>query len=250
MTTEQIEANAGYFAAAQSILDLYRDHDGVAVDAADENRLRVCWPMAMHALNEVMAALHLVDAGLLYPAVVNARVAYEHAVVAQWVRTTDDGPENLRATIQKGQRSMLSAIGAWAELPADLKRDATAAIADPFLPAFWEICDEFDGKSKQLYTIYRSLSGAVHPSFETIGRHLGLQENPDRPPLHASSSRGDMPSDLPFALAWAAVLAAHTLESLRRGQPRLHEVVVIAEQNHLVADLASARRRAADTKAT
>jgi len=46
MTTEQIEANAGYFAAAQSILDLYRDHDGVAVDAADENRLRVCWPMA------------------------------------------------------------------------------------------------------------------------------------------------------------------------------------------------------------
>jgi len=145
---------------------------------------------------------------------------------------------------------MVSDIGSWAELTAELKRDATAVITDSRLPPFAAICDEFDGKSKQLYTIYRSLTGAVHPSFETIGRHLGLQENPDRPPLHASSSRGDMPSDLPFALAWAAVLAAHTVEILRWGQPRLHEVVVIAEQNELVADLASARRRAADTKVT
>lgn len=186
MTKEQVEANTGWLAAAQSTLDLYRDHGGVVVDGANENRFRVCWPMAMHALNEVMAALHLVDAGLHYPAVVNARVAYEHAVVAQWVRITDGGPERLRAQMQVAHRRMVSDIGTWAELTAELKRDATAVITDSRLPPFAAICDEFDGKSKQLYTIYRSLSGAVHPSSETTGRHLGLQENPDRPPLHAS----------------------------------------------------------------
>jgi len=87
------ELNRGYLLAARGVLKLFREPRGpLVVDPEDDHPFRVCYPLTMYALNQVRAAVLLHDQGMVYPATVNVRVAFEHAVWAEWVRLTDGDP--------------------------------------------------------------------------------------------------------------------------------------------------------------
>jgi hypothetical protein len=73
----------------------------VAIDSSLEIKFRVCFPLAAHALNHVDTALSL-HQQRPWVAASCTRVAFEHALAAQWVLLTDGGERELVNSI-KGQ---------------------------------------------------------------------------------------------------------------------------------------------------
>lgn len=56
-------------AAADEALSLWHETSGsIEIDVADQGRLHVIYPLAAHALEQVRAALILIDHGLPFPA--------------------------------------------------------------------------------------------------------------------------------------------------------------------------------------
>lgn len=236
---ELAELEARWIQAARAISQLRRSWPTTfSVASEDDHHFRACYPFALHALNQVDAALTLIDAGITYPAVVNVRVAFEHAVTSQWVRLTADGPARLLAAVERHHVNAVRDMNTWSnEVPDELLEQVGAQRVDPSLPAFWEICDRFDGSTKQLYTVYRALSSAVHVSLDTVGRHLHFDASGNIGHVSTVSVRPP-PVDFTLALGWSAVMAAHTVAQLQNGRPRLDSVLAVALDAKLLADLA------------
>ena len=82
--------HAGYLMTACEVLALrrqwWRSDRRVAVRADAELKFRVVYPLAMHAMSSVDAALALLARP--WVAAVNARVVFECALAAQWVLLT------------------------------------------------------------------------------------------------------------------------------------------------------------------
>jgi hypothetical protein len=77
---------------------------GVAKELEIERGLRskftVCFPMAAHAINHVDVALSAL-AAFPWVAKSNARIAFEHALTAQWVLLTADGEARLKSAFDR-----------------------------------------------------------------------------------------------------------------------------------------------------
>ena len=164
----------------------------VAIDSALEIKFRICFPLAAHALNHIDAALGL-HQQRPWVAASSTRVAFEHALAAQWVLLTDDGEREL-VNWMKGQhhkrgKELADALSRLASEPG-----ASALSLDQFQPRVlvgeesdasgWSVanaCSRF-ADTKLFYDIYRNLSQAEHPSLGLISTHLavgpaGVQNN-------------------------------------------------------------------------
>jgi hypothetical protein len=91
---------------AQQCVDLWHrlwldTSTAVAIDSAPEIKFRICFPLAAHALNHIDIALGL-HQQRPWVAASSTRVAFEHALAAQWVLLTDDGEREL-VNWMKGQ---------------------------------------------------------------------------------------------------------------------------------------------------
>lgn len=154
----------------------------------------VGFPLAAHALNHAAVGLETRDR-FPHAAATSARVALEHALAAQWVLLTRGGAETLIRHMEAGYRARVKAFaGALNDsdplLTGPVDAEDLAAFASvaaqepaPGTKRSWSmerVFRRFAG-TDLVYDLFRQLSGAVHPSYETIQAHLDTRnEHPPR----------------------------------------------------------------------
>jgi hypothetical protein len=116
--------DTGCLRVAQQCVDLWHRlwrETSVAIDGSLEDKFRICFPLAAHALNHVDAALDLYQERPLVAAS-SARVAFEHALAAQWVFLTVDGEQELVNWMKRQQyvraKEFADALGRLASDPS------------------------------------------------------------------------------------------------------------------------------------
>jgi hypothetical protein len=190
------------------------------------DQFRICFPLAAHALNHIDTALGL-HQQRPWVAASSTRVAFEHALAAQWVLLTDDGEREL-VNWMKGQhykrgKELTDALSRLASEPG-----ASALSLDEFQrqvlvgeepdASGWSVanaCSRF-ADTKLFYDIYRNLSQAEHPSPGLISTHLAV--TPARVQNNLSAAGALNPSDeVPRTLALSALWSLYVLEQLRDG---------------------------------
>jgi hypothetical protein len=246
---EQDALDAHRLRLAQQCIDLWHHlwaEDAVTFDPALEIKSRICFPLAAHALNHVDASLSL---RLEHPWVTAscARVAFEHALAAQWVLLTEGGDQELVNWMNlwhhKRGRALAEALTPLISDPAMSVLALTESqlqtlISDPPDPSRWSVsnaCDRFSG-TKLFYDIYRNLSQAEHPSHALIATHLDIVPSGRQYKISAAGTL--RPSgDVPLALALSALWSLQVLEQIREGQPHAETVAQIGRESSLPADL-------------
>ena len=224
---------------------LWRD-DAVSFDSSLEIKSRVCFPLAAHALNHADTALGL-HQERPWVAASCTRVAFEHALAAQWVLLTEDGEQEL-VNYMKGEqykrgREFAEALGRLAFDPAmsGLALDDSqlqALVGDRPDSSGWSVanaCSRFSD-TKLFYDIYRNLSQSEHPSPGLIAAHLAATPVAGQ---HNISVVGALhPSEeVPRALALSALWSLYVLELMREGQPYAATVAQIGREASLPTDL-------------
>lgn len=227
----------------------WQDPDSARPEVAEhlQRKFRLCFPLAANALNHVEAAL-TVKATSPWVAAASARVAFEHALTAQWVLLTESGEDKLVQEITaKGYtraNEFADALNGLArddpkftehELSAEQRR---VLIGEKPAPSGWAVqmlCDRFSN-TRLFYDVYRDLSQAVHPSQGLLTAYLRV--DPDHNVVGVDA-RGDAagPEELPRALALAAVWALYVLEVTRKDQRFATGVVETGESAGLPVDL-------------
>lgn len=217
------------------------------VDGPDTALFQLVYPLVCHTVEQVKAALKLIEVHLAYPAEANARIAYQHAITAQWMLLTKDSAKGIGVEMLAQLDKQVSEFGTIVDLPEELLDDTDEAerVGGSLrrhheAQNFKTMCDRF-GTEHLLYLTFRRLSGPVHPSLATMHQHLILPppaaSEPFAPTLRPHSD--PVPSlDLLMAVAMSAVFAVNAVETLRLGQPRLARVVHIARENHIPPSLA------------
>lgn len=232
-------ANQGYLQATREVLELFEGTRApLVVDQEDDAPFRICYPLTAYALNQARAAVALHDAGMAHPASANIRVSFEHALWAEWVRLTEGGPEQVRSIWRANHATATRDLGSWTTLPPDLIEMGNAPRDEGVRPSFQVVCDRFGAKMKMIYTLYRSLSTAVHPSLHTVQRHLILDHDGTLTARSGHAIAAETPVDFYWVLGWSAVLAAFVQETLQRDRGRAGQVREIAQRYGLPADLA------------
>ncbi|MEV4691362.1 hypothetical protein AB0K27_09605 [Micromonospora echinospora] len=227
-----------HLAAAHAFLEHFRTAPAFIVEPENVRAFNATYPLVAHAMNQIAAALVLRVQGLGYAARANARVALEHALIAQSVVHTHDGEEPLIGSMDKLQRNILRDMRTGG---AVLSPDLNAEIDSPWTrpeTKLQEIADRFDNGSKAIYGLYRILTGAVHVSLTTLTAYLQPGAN-DRPPKLLKAAKPDTDSDQVLALGWSAVLAVSAIESFRKGDRYRGWINAMAKDHELVADLGS-----------
>jgi hypothetical protein len=233
------DLNRGYLLAARGVLEMFKvQRAPIVVDPEDEIPFRVCYPLTMYALNQDAAAVLLHDNGAPYSATVNVRVAFEHAIWAEWVRLTEGGPERVVSHWRANNVTAAGDLGAWTKLPPDLVDMVNAPRDAGERPSFQVVCDRFGSKKKMIYSVYRSMNTAVHPSLETLRRHLHFDVEGTIAGLSGDASAAGSPADFYWVLGWSAVLAAYVQETLQHDRGRAEQVRELARRGGLPLDLA------------
>jgi hypothetical protein len=232
--------DAGYLRAASRCVAHWRRHwcasEPVGVDSALVDKFKVCYPLAADALNHVESALEL-RSRHPWVATSSARVAFEHAIAAEWVFHTRNGVTELLNWMKI--QSHLYAKDIADELRGNPDYDDVdlEALVGEKPPSGWSVhngCGRFSN-SKLFYAIYRNLSQAEHPSQGLLAAHLEVTSNGG---FSLNSAGAQTPcSDLPMALGMSATWALDVLERLRDGSPFLVEVDRIGRDAQLPTDL-------------
>lgn len=229
-------SDAEYRECAAAALRLYAQADGkFEVEPDNVVKFQASFPLAMYALNQVGAALMLAERGREYLAVANARVAYEHAVTAQWVLFTEGAEEKLVGSINRHSRLVVNALATYATIPDELNT-GFGRDGDPTMPNVEARCKDLDGGSGSLYFFYRVLSEAVHPSVATLVQHLNFDDARNIVGVTFGAVHAP-PPDMWLVCALSAISAAFTIEAQRMGQPRMANVLELANKYLVPFDL-------------
>lgn len=209
----------------------------------------VGFPLAAHALNHVVVGLETRNR-FPHAAATSARVALEHALAAQWVLLTRGGAETLVRHMEAGYLVRVKAFaGALNDTDSlltslvdaeDLAAFASVAAREPApgTERSWSmerVFRRFAG-TDLFYDLYRELSGAVHPSYETIQAHLDTR-NAHPPRLNRAGALLSGHSSAQ-ATALAAVLAMDFIERCQDHPPTPSPIAAIALAAGLPYDLA------------
>ncbi|GAB3922706.1 hypothetical protein GCM10029976_011820 [Kribbella albertanoniae] len=207
-----------------------------AVAESHESKFRVGYPLAAHAMNHAGTALAVYRRHPLVAAS-SARIALENSLAAQWVLLTRDGERILVKHMEALYLTRARAFSAAMEDPSELA-DIAARSAAPGRERQWSAEQLFKrfADNNLFYDIYRQLSGAVHPSYETILAHLDLRMPASKQTI---SRNGDLNRDeiAATALAMASVFALDFFERCLKEPPRPSPVAAIAELAGLPYDL-------------
>ena len=233
------EERARWLDAARRTLELdRRSKVPLSVAGEDSIRYQSMYPIARHALAHVDAALLLHDSERSFVASANARVAFEHALLAQWVVLTSGSETLLANSIAKSHSRILRGIEPHAQtIPAELSSLLDLPDAER-VPPMDQICGRFD-RTGLLYVIYRGLTGAVHLSGASVAEYVSVDDETGKIVLHAHPRSLTPPTDFEMTLGWAAVLAKAALEMLLNDDSHLVEVAAIARDAGLPHDLTS-----------
>ncbi|MBI5027370.1 MAG: hypothetical protein HZB48_00760 [Actinobacteria bacterium] len=191
-------------------------------------------------------------------ATANARVAFEHAFVAQWAFLTPDGPQHFirhaaHSNLVQAQ-DLARVIAGQPELTALLSDDELAsfqAFVDqepaPGHERSWNLADLFSRfeASGLRYGSYRALSSAVHPTTGTIAAHLDLRG--DGPPrVQRDGALVVDRSEAEQGLALAGLWALNLIEKCAPDYSPPGRAGLTAIPNELPYDLAHSDRNRAN----
>ena len=186
---------------------------------------------------------------LPWVATANARIAFEHALVAQWLFVTPDGPQHF---VNVATHNDLVAAKEFSDAIAG-QSDLTALVDPAMLTDFetytareyqpgnergWSIkrlLERFD-QSGLLYSSYRSLSRAVHPSTGTVAAHLDVAADV-KPQLHRSGHGSSDLRESAQGLALAALWGLNFVEKCRDSYASPGQAGTIAIPHRLPYDL-------------
>lgn len=250
------EAEFGWLLAAarECIVEWEKLAFPLSISTTHEMRFRVGFPLAAHALNQVAVALEMRDRRPLVAASC-ARIALEHALAAQWVLLTRGGPETLVKHMEANYLARTRAFaGAIRDDPAlsqfvdgaDLAAFSAVAarVPAPGQERSWRMEQIFRrfADTDLFYDMYRELSGAVHPSYETLETHLDLAA--DGAPRRLSKSGSPVSSyTCAKAAAMAAVLALDFVERCQEPPLDPSPVAAIANMYGLPHDMSFSDQR-------
>jgi hypothetical protein len=255
-------SEAQFVEVAESVLGRWRtwwrDSDAVsklAVEARLHHKFLMCFPLAAHAINHIEAAL---TARGTFPwvAKTSTRIAFEHALTAQWVLLTADGEVRLKAGFDhsdhirtnrfvKGVRRLGQDDEEFAEAAHGLSVDQLDGLVrtkpdEPGPPNVEGMCQRFasGGAENLLYDIHRDLSGAVHPSLSLLRAHLRFSPTGN---VAGIDTFGAFNASVMLGreLALSAIWALYAVEVCRFGQPRMAQVVTMGTEAGLPVDLRS-----------
>ncbi|WP_433828528.1 hypothetical protein ACQP2E_04045 [Actinoplanes sp. CA-015351] len=225
-----------HLAAAHACLEHWRTAPAFLVDAESTKRFNATYPVVAHAMAQVVAALSLHAQGLGYAARANIRVAFEHALAAQWVIHTHEGEEALIGSMSRLHRNVVQGMrDGGVVIPENLQADLNHPVGEPQLK-IQAVADRFDGGTKGIYGLYRHLTGAVHVSLATLAAYIDWRGE-DHPPALRLAAEPDADPDQLLVLGWSPVLALSAIESLRSGHPYLAKIRDLAAAHELVPDL-------------
>lgn len=229
--------NERWLEAARQTLELdKRSPKQLEVSIRDSGRFKAVYPIARHALTQVSAALLLHDRGHSFAALANGRVAFEHALIAQWIVLTEGSEAVVGNTINRSHSLVLKELEPHAAvIPSELRSLLDLPKAK-LLPPFQSICNRFD-RTGLLYTVYRGLTGSVHVSGATIAEHVSVDTKTEQLTLHPHPRSSVPPTDFEMTLGWSAVLAKTALEILLLDGTDLLRVAEIAHTTGLPHDL-------------
>jgi hypothetical protein len=224
-----VTSDEAYRSCAAAALELYRSADGhIAVQIERTVKFQATFPLAMYALNQIYASLELVKLGRPFLATANVRVAYEHAVTAQWVLFSEGAEDRLVGSINREMRKRVRMLESYAAIPDEL-RTGYGQDTDPLMPNFRDRCRALDGGNDSLYWYYGALTEAVHPSVATLVQHLTFNDEPVIAGVKFGAVH-DPPPDMWAACAVSALAAAYTIEVQSQDQTRLNQVFELVNQ--------------------
>lgn len=233
-----------------------------SIEARLDRKFRVCFPLSANAINHIESAL---AARLTFPSVAkgNARIAFEQALITQWVLLTAGGEDRLKAHMDfaeykrqkrviNGLRELSRADESFAQAAHGLNDEQLTGLigskpAEPGLPNVADLCRRFAGGGAEdlLYDVYSDLSGGVHPSWSLVCAHLRFDAAGN---VTGINSFGTGIVDVLFGreLALSALWALYAVEVCLSGQPRMRQVAEMGEEAKLPVDLRSSDQRPQD----
>ncbi|WP_263987766.1 hypothetical protein [Mycolicibacterium fluoranthenivorans] len=226
---------------------------GIKIEQRLDRKFRLCFPLCANAINHVEAALAMRSR---YPwvAKASARIAFEHALTAQWVLLTVNGEYRLKAHMdykahkQHGRfinniRRMGESDDSFAQVAHGLSDQRLNSLVGEApkelgLPKLDAMCGRFaeGGATNLLYDIYSDLSGAVHPSWSLVRAHARFSSTGVMTGIQSdgSAAAGEL---LGCELALSALWALYVVEVCRPQQLRGVQVVKMGESAGLPVDL-------------
>lgn len=225
-----------YLECARDALQLYATATGqFAVPQEKTVKFQATFPLAMYALNQVHAALILAENKREYLAVANVRVAYEHAVTAQWALFTDGAEEKLVGTLHRHNRFVVEDLASYATVPDELL-SGFGEQGDPVMPKFKAQCEALNPSSDALFSLYRNLTVGVHPSSATLAQHLTASREHGITGVRFGAVQ-EPPVDTWMGCALSALAAAFVIEVQREEQPRMPQLTALSKNYRVPFDL-------------
>lgn len=223
------------------------------VEGTLDRKFRICFPLCANAINQVEAAL-MTRANYPWVAKSCTRIAFEHALTAQWVLLTTDGEDRVKAhldyKLHKQQQRFINDIRQISSSDQEFAQTAHglsdeqlgSLIADApqeqGLPKLDRLCGRFagGGVNNLLYDIYADLSAAIHPSWALIRAHLRFSSAGEMVGISSYGLGGSDPL-LGRELAISVLLALYAVEVCRAGQRHAAQVRALGERLGLPVDL-------------
>jgi len=221
-----------YKDALFELLDLEEMSQQVSVGRLKAEKMSYAHALVAHSLENVRAAVSLIEAGKPVVAMSLTRVAFELAVYAQLVHQHPDGVSGIKAKITSeynrqlrkakkvygSESPLLVGIG---ELEAH-KVSGFAQAADAF--------GKFEAAA-ELEFLYSVLSPALHPSNLILNSYLHYEDDSQPVPsafIRQATSQNEIP--LWHSLVFATLLALGVYEDIRKAKPHLPQVKRVASR--------------------
>jgi len=213
--------SADFRLASEELLKLFWDSGQTTVDGANQRKLIAVHGLIAHSLNMAEAGLLLIEQNRGDSAKPLARVALEHAVTAQWVHLQERGIEGLTARVISSFRKIYTRKPPGFQFPTEVD-ELYAELQKPEnypreVDVFEQMCNAFN-EGRPLYSLYRVLSGSVHPGDFTVTEYI-IADSESRTIELLQRSKKSGPTVALHALTLAVVLAMGVYEDIREGKP-------------------------------
>lgn len=211
----------------EQLLAYHAEWQSISLGHKKEKSFRIVWGLIAHTIAQAEAALILLDhphLGLC--AEVNARVAYEHALLAQYAHQRRDGEAQLEELMKFYDRSLgvaLQKLGLEGELGKLAGQSAGSKAKRPDIAEFTHLTECFD-TSGWFYASYKMLCQSVHPSSLTLARYLVIDESTGRTVGMLRYAQPEGKNAVLWTLTLAVLLALGVQEHLRKGRPNMSKL--------------------------
>lgn len=213
--------------ALDQLLAYHREWESISLGHRKERSFVIVWGLIAHTIAQVEAALILLDdpkLGLCAEA--NARVAYEHALLAQYAHQHQDGEAQLERLLDFYDHKLgvtMDRLRLQGELGEFASRSASERVRPPDIAEFAKLSEKFD-TSGWLYASYKMLCQSVHPSSLTLARYLVVEESTGRVLNTLKYATPGSKDAVLWTLTLAVLLALGVQEHLRKGRSNMSKL--------------------------